>query len=233
MRTLCRSLLAREPVAVEIERQYVDGVRGFHVDERDSTWERDDARYRIYTFEGPSNAVTTFDLEDATIEEALEAADALSAGDEKLWSLALVENDSRGLRGLIWLSGMDYNDPPGSAREWQRRRQMQDRYLMGRARRGDAITLPNGRRLIRVFPEWASGWPLWESFTEQYRLTGPDLGLTPELSKALHDWNEAWLSRGVEDPVPEGWEERGRELLIQLRSELEDIAEVRPEFLNT
>ncbi len=51
-------------------------MRGFSVDERDSTWERDDARYRLYVFEGPGNAVTTFDIVDATVEEALESARA-------------------------------------------------------------------------------------------------------------------------------------------------------------
>lgn len=206
-------------------------MRGFPADERDSTWERDDARYRLYVFEGPDNAVTTIDIVEATIEQALESARALSNGDEHLWSLAMVENDARGMRGLIWLSGMDYNDPPSSAREWQRRRQMQDRYLMAKSRRREPTVLPNGLRLIRVFPEWVSGWPLWENFSEDYRLSGPDLGLTAELSDALLGWNEAWLDRHEDDPLPAGWEDEGRRLLIQLRSELDGIAEVRSEFL--
>jgi hypothetical protein len=165
------------------------------------------------------------------LEQALESALALSNGDEHLWSLPLVENDARGKRGLIWLSGMDYNDPPSTAWEWQRRRQMQDRYLMAKSRRGGPTVLPNGLRLIRVFPEWVSGWPLWENFTEAYRRTGPDLGLTPELSDALFDWNEAWLARHEDDALPTGWEDEGHRLVIQLRSELDGIAEVRPEFL--
>ena len=190
-----------------------------------------DAHYRIYIFEGAGNEVTTFDLEGATVEEALEQASAMSGADERLWSLALVENDARGLRGLIWLSGMDYNDPPGSAREWQRRRQMQDRYLLARSRRGESNVLPNGLRLIRVFPEWVSGWPLWESFSDEYHLTGPDLGLSSDLSTALFAWNDAWQSRDVDAPLPEAWEEHGRVLVARLRSELEGVAEVRPEFL--
>jgi hypothetical protein len=207
-------------------------MRGFYVDERDSTWERDDARYRIYVFKGADNAATTFDILDATIEQALESTSALSNGDEHLWSLALVEDDSRGLRGLIWLSGMDYNDPPSSAREWQRRRQMQDRYLMDKHRRGMPTVLPNGLRVIRLLPEWVSGWPLWESFTDDYRLTGPDLGLTPELSRALYDWNETWLTRHEDDPIPDGWREQGERLFLQLQAELDGAAEVRPEFLS-
>ncbi|MFF2272250.1 hypothetical protein ACFVTX_08240 [Agromyces sp. NPDC058136] len=201
-------------------------------DERDSAWERDDARYRVYVFTGADNAVLTVDLVDATIEEALETGLALSNGDEHLWALALVENDSRGMRGLIWLSGMDYNDPPSSAREWRRRRQMQDRYLRAKSLRGAPTLLPNGLRLIRVFPEWVGGWPLWESYTEDYRLTGPDLGLSAGLSDALFVWNEEWLRRQPDDPLPAGWEDRGIALLARLRDELHGVAEVRPEFLS-
>ena len=186
----------------------------------------------LVRLQGPGNEVTTIDVVEATIEEALESALALSDGDKHLWSLALVENDSRGMRGLIWLSGMDYNDPPITAREWQRRRQMQDRYLMAKSRRGEQPVLPNGLRLIRVFPEWVSGWPLWENFSEDYRRTGPDLGLTSELSDALFDWNEAWLARQENDPLPAGWEDEGNRLVIRLRSELDEVAEVRPEFLS-
>jgi hypothetical protein len=207
-------------------------MRGFPVDERDSTWERDDARYRVYVFKGADSAVTTVDLVDATIEDALKSAFALSSGDEHLWSLALVENDSRGMRGLIWLSGMDYNDPPSSGREWQRRRQMQDRCLRARSQRGEPALLPNGLRLIRVFPEWVSGWPLWENYTEDYRLTGPALGLSHELSEALFEWNEEWLERHEDDPLPVSWKEQGLGLLRQLRGELDGVAEVRPEFLS-
>lgn len=206
-------------------------MRAFPMDERDSTWERDDARYRVYVFEGPGNAVTTVDIVGATIERALETAHALSDGDTHLWSLALVEDDSRGMRGLIWLSGMDYNDSPGSAREWERRRQMQDRYLAARSARSERPVLPDGLRVIRVFPEWVEGWPLWESFTDDYRLTGQSLGLTPDLSRALHDWNETWLARPVDSPVPMGWEEEGQSLVRRLRVELDGVAEVRPEFL--
>lgn len=206
-------------------------MRTFAVDERDSTWERTDARYRVYIFEGPGNAVTVFDIVDATIEEAMAAAAATSNGNTQLWALALVEEDARGLPGLIWLSGMDYNDPPDSPWEWQRRRQMQDRYLAATHRPDAHPTLPNGLRVIRVFPEWVSGWPLWENFTDEYRRTGPELGLSASLSDALYQWNEAWRSRDEDDPVPARWESDGLALVAQLRAELDGIAEVRPEFL--
>jgi hypothetical protein len=217
--------------AAALGATYVEEMRGFAVDHRDSTWERDDARYRLYLFKGADNAVTTIDLVDATVEEALESALALSDGDEHLWSLALVENDSRGMPGLIWLSGMDYNDPPGTAREWQRRRQMQDRYLRAKSRRGEPTLLPNDLRLIRVFPEWVSGWPLWEDYAGNYRLTGPDLGLSRSLSEDLFEWNEVWLRRHEDDPLPAGWADQGLALLLRLRGALDGVAEVRPEFL--
>ncbi len=92
--------------------------------------------------------------------------------------------------------------------------------------------LPNGLRVIRLFPEWVSGWPLWENFTDNYRLSRPDLGLTPELSQALYDWNETWLMRQLDDPVPGGWREQGERLVLQLQAELAGVAEVRPELLS-
>lgn len=202
------------------------------MDERDSTRERDDARYRVYVFKGASNSVTTVDLMDATIEQALETATAASNGDEHLWALALVEDDARGMRGLLWLSGMDYNDRPRTPREWLRRRQMQDRFLSAGRGRGRAAVLPNGLRLIRMFPEWAPGWPLWEDFTERYRLTGLDLRLSAPLSSALYDWNQTWMEHPEDGPLPDGWLEAGRSLHRQLQHELAGVAEVRPEFLN-
>lgn len=174
--------------------------------------------------------MTTVDIVDATIEQALESAVALSHGNAKLWSLALVENDARGLRGLIWLSGMDYNDPPESARDWQRRRLMQDRYLMARRQQNLPVVLPNGLRVIRVSPEWATAWPLWENFTDAYARTGPELGLSAELGAELRAWNAAWSTRDEDDPLPAGWESAGRSLVQRLQAELRDIAEVRPEF---
>ncbi|WP_322411174.1 hypothetical protein [Microbacterium invictum] len=110
---------------------------------------------------------------------------------------------------------------------------MQDRYLMAKSRTGQALLLPNGLRLIRVFPEWVSGWPLWESSTDEYRLDNGSLPITPELGRDLFDWNEEWLDRAEDQPLPnpDGWRARGFKLLQLLQKELEGIAEVRPEFL--
>ena len=207
-------------------------MRAISTDERDSAWERTDARYRVYVFDGPDNAVTTVDLVETTLDEALDAARDLSGRDERLWSLALVETDARGLRGLVWLSGMDYNDPPDSAMERAQRARMQNRYLAERRRRGSALHLPNGRRLIRMFPEWTEGWPLWESFSDHYHLTPADLTLSPALGEELRGWNEVWSARGLDAPVPTGWYDEGIRLLGLLREELDDVAEVRAEFLH-
>lgn len=117
-------------------------MRAEYVDERDATWDRDDPRFRVLVFKGADNAVTAIDLVEATIDDALDSARALSNRDEALWSLALVDDDSRGARGLIWLSGMDYNDTPITARQWRLRRQMQDRYLMAKTRRASHRSSP-------------------------------------------------------------------------------------------
>lgn len=209
----------------------MDAMRGVHVDERDSQWERSDPRFRIFVYEGAGNAVDVVELEGASIEQALDAARSLSHENERLWSLALFERDRDGVPGLIWLSGMDYNDSPANVDQWRRRAVMQDRYLGARVLRGEQPVLPSGLRVIRLFPDWAQGWPLWENFTDRYRLAEDDLGLSAELSRALFDWNEVWLSRSEEDPEPEGWRAAGEELFARLAHELDGVAEVRPDYL--
>ena len=206
-------------------------MRQVPVDERDSSWERDDPRFRVYVFEGAGNAVTTVDLLDGAVEEALESAIALSGGDERLWALALVDDQATGSRGLIWLSGTDYNSTPSTVQQWRQRQEMQNRYLRAKHLRGLAPVLPNGLRAIRMFPEWVSGWPLWENYADAYRLTGTDLGLSGALSDALYAWNEVWLDRQEDEPEPVGWREKRHELFESLSRELHDIAEVRPEYL--
>lgn len=47
-----------------------------------------DPRFRVFVFGVPEVAVT--DILDATVEEALESARALSNGDQALWALANV-----------------------------------------------------------------------------------------------------------------------------------------------
>lgn len=206
-------------------------MRAGEADERDSSWQQHAPRFRAFVYRGADSAVTALDIVDASVEEALRAARDFAGGDAHLWSLALVATDEHGRQGLVWLSGMDYHDTPNSRAEWQRRRHMQVRYLAARAREGSEPVLPNGLRVIRMFPEWVGGWPLWESFTDSYRLTGQDLGLADALSDALLAWNFAWMERQEDEPVPDGWLERGKRLHVELQAQLRGIAEVRPEFL--
>lgn len=216
-------------------------MRMHEVDERNSLWEIDNPRFRIYVFEGAANAVSTFDVVDASIEEALEAARVQSQGDRHVWSLALVNDDGRSGRGLIWLSGNDYNDNPApldDANYWRARGTMQNRYLMARAQAGEPVVLPTGERLIRFFPEFGVDLPLWESFTDHYPVERGALSLLPELEDALKAWNERWQSLASIDGSTaamsgrwSAWKREGVTLLADLRSALAGRAEVRPEFL--
>jgi hypothetical protein len=200
------------------------------VDERDSGWESHEPRFRLYVFDGAGNAVTTWDITEASIAEAQDMARLASEDDARLWSLALV-NDAGERRGLVWISGMDYNDAPATAREWRARAEMQDRYLRARAGRGEPLVLPDGLRVIRLFPEWIDGWPLWESFSDEYNLTAADLGLSAGLSDDLLAWNREWAVHAETDSVPQSWRERGHGLWERLRGELAGVCEVRPVYL--
>lgn len=164
--------------------------------------DRYDAAYRLLVFEGAQATATAFDLVDATLEDALDAAARMSGADERLWSLALVDEDAR---RLTWLSGMDYHERPGTAVEWRRRARMQDRYLSRRSLLGLPLVLPDGLRVIRLFPEWVHGLPLWENFADPYRLGDDDLDLSPVLTAALIAWNDAWSDRSEEEPPPAAW----------------------------
>lgn len=204
-------------------------MQGERVDERDSTWEDDSPRFRLYTFDGPGNSVTTVDLWDCSVEDALEAG-ALADAEGKLWSLALVRGTGPN-RGLVWLSGYDYNDAPDSSPAWRQRRRMQDRYLAARARAGEPAVLPNGLRVIRMFLGRA-GSPLWESFTDNYPADPAALGLSADLVADLAAWNAAWNRHPEDEAMPDeaAFLAAGRALHARVQYELAGIAEVRPEF---
>lgn len=204
-------------------------MRVEQVDERDSTWESSQPRFRLYVFDGPGNAVTTLDLTQCSVEQALEVAGKLDG--EKLWSLAVVTGEGAS-RGLTWISGNDDNAGPSrDADDIRLRGQMHDRYLSARVIRGLAATLPNGLRVIRMFPEWGAG-PLWESFTDNYPAEPEVLGISAPLASDLAAWNDQWQDRAEDEPLPdaEGWRARGWELFERVQDELRGIAEVRPEF---
>lgn len=89
------------------------------VDERDSTWEHQSPRFRVYLQRpaGDVHATQTFDLTGADALQAIDWAQRQAEPTGSLWALALVGTDSRGLRGLTWLVGMDANDPPSDEHE--------------------------------------------------------------------------------------------------------------------
>jgi len=90
------------------------------VDERDSSWEDHDARFRVYFFSGGDEparswAVETYDVGQADVLEVVQWAWD-RAGTERLFAVALVVQSSGGNdpvksgRGLTWLLGRDAND---------------------------------------------------------------------------------------------------------------------------
>ncbi|MFK4804299.1 hypothetical protein ACI3KX_00385 [Microbacterium sp. ZW CA_36] len=206
-------------------------MRGEPVDEADTAWESCDARYRVFVYTGPEAAVKAIDIVDASLHEVMDSTRALADNDRNMWSLALVMDaaEPRG-RGLVWLSGMDYHRAPASAFEWRLRAEMQDRYLSARGRRHEAVMLPNGLRVVRMFPEWGVTWPLWESFTDNYPMDAAALGLSDSLAAELAAWNDRWQDGGLEGPLPVGWHDEGWALYGLLQAELDGIAEVRPDF---
>lgn len=192
-------------------------------------WEDHHARFRLFVFDGPGNAVVALDFVDAQIDEVLEAA--RSAGDhDKLWSIALVVDGPEADRGLIWVSGMDYNDTPTTDAESRSRAKMQDRYLMSKAARGETPLLPDGRRVIRVFPDHGHRWPLFENFTDQYAMTPSDSGLSERLTGGLRKWYDEWERHGIDWAPDEAWLSAGQGLIETMRIEVWGFAEVRPEF---
>ena len=219
-------------------------MRQIEVDERDSSWEIDEARFRVYVFYGASNAVATTDILSATVEEALEAARILAEGDRHLWSLALAHDDDAMGRGLVWLSGNDYNDFPraysDTAAYWRHRGTMQERYLMARAQAGEPVVLPTGERSIRLDPEWGVDLPLWEQFTDHYPVMRGELPLGYSLEDALAAWNRRWQELADPDTGHDSsekdwvtWRNEGAALVADLRQALRGIAEVHPVYLHT
>ncbi|AZS42984.1 hypothetical protein [Microbacterium oleivorans] len=91
--------------------------------------------------------------------------------------------------------------------------------------------LDDGRRLIRVFPEYTTDLPLWENFTDHYLVERGMLPLSSDLDAALAEWNEKWSpTRSSEDPEEQRWLAQGHALVRRLRTELHGIAEIRAEF---
>lgn len=87
-------------------------------DERDSSWEQHQPRFRVHFFAGgdapsASWSTDTYDVTGADVLEVVQWAQD-QAGSERLYAIALVEEDhalpAEQRRGLTWLVGMDAND---------------------------------------------------------------------------------------------------------------------------
>jgi hypothetical protein len=100
------------------------------------------------------------------------------------------------------------------------------------------VTTPE-RRTIRVFPDWASDWPLWENGHPDYNTTPSHYGLSAELSERLRRWADeffASLDITAETPVWRGpktwrtWVDEGRRISEALAGEVASFADVSYDF---
>ncbi|RJQ79966.1 hypothetical protein D5S17_09345 [Pseudonocardiaceae bacterium YIM PH 21723] len=87
------------------------------VDERNSSWEDDTPRFRVYLFQGGDEpghswAASTYDVTGATVLDTIRWAEE-QAGTEQLYAVALVVDLDGGSasrqRGLVWILGVDAN----------------------------------------------------------------------------------------------------------------------------
>ncbi|EON31874.1 hypothetical protein GTC6_15621 [Gordonia terrae C-6] len=192
-----------------------------------------ETRLRIFGFEydGAGYRAEVFDYSGCDVTTVISDADYFFTDRGKLWSLAVVDA-STDCERLMWLSGYDYRRRARTWAEQTRRTEMQLRYLASRAARSRPVVLPDGLRLIRMFPEWGAG-PLWESFTENYPADPARLGLDPELAGALTDWNDVWNARPHDADLDDepGWTATGLALHSRVESALSGVAEVAAQFL--
>ncbi|NYD56255.1 hypothetical protein BKA08_000493 [Nocardioides marinisabuli] len=101
------------------------------VDERDSSWERPGHRYRVYvqdgaragTAETTGGTTATYDVTGADLLQVVDWAQR-QAGASATYAIALVVEDPRDGRGLVWLVGMDGNDWSDEPHEQLVRRRM-------------------------------------------------------------------------------------------------------------
>lgn len=102
---------------------YARNVNVEDVDERDSSWEEYEPRFRVYLFQTVDSKTTvapivwTYDITDADAIEVIDWAQN-QAGRDRLFAVALVSDKGRPpRRGLTWLVGMDANDEPRNETE--------------------------------------------------------------------------------------------------------------------
>jgi hypothetical protein len=128
-------------------------MRLTQVDERDSSWEDDSPRFRVY-LHGSGQASTsswtdTYDITGADVLQVIDWAQR-QAGDRLTYAVALVRDDldqerlnPGHARGLVWLVGRDGNDNTESDPQG---RLVQQRML---ARRQTPVGIPETDRAPR------------------------------------------------------------------------------------
>lgn len=191
-------------------------------------WDGAEARFRLFgfIFEGSEYRLEIADYWDCDVTDVIDDADYYFTDQGALWSLATVDTASAGAT-LTWLHGYDYRIAASSYTQWRARTDMQLRYLAARSQHSQPVVLPDGLRLIRMFPEWVGG-PLWETFTDNYPAEPENLGLEQALADDLRDWNDAWAGESVD---PAHWRVEGIALHQRVQDALNGIAEVAPQFL--
>ncbi len=134
----------------------MDGIQIGAVDERDSSWESDHPRFRVYFQRVQDSYIggwtDTYDVTGADIVQVIDWAQC-RAGRELVYSVALVYDDrgrqeansGRG-RGLVWLVGMDGNRVDLTPAEAE----VQARML---ARLREPLGVPPGDRMPRGIAE--------------------------------------------------------------------------------
>lgn len=107
------------------------------MDERDSSWEADDPRFRVYVFSDEGSATSCYDITGGEVLDAVRWAQERCGEDER-YAVALVHDerqpDGSLARGLVWLLGIDANAGGGDPAAQERLGAMD-------ARRGRKVVL--------------------------------------------------------------------------------------------
>jgi len=137
-------------------------MRVTQVDERDSSWEDPDPRFRVYLHDSRATSTAgwtdTYDITGADVLQVIDWAQR-QAGGQLAYTVALVRDDKERERinpgfgrGLVWLVGMDGNDSTG---EGTAEREVQRRMLL---RRLKPVGIPEADRAPETLPNpYASG----------------------------------------------------------------------------
>lgn len=134
----------------------MDEIQIVQVDERDSNWENNQPRFRVY-LHGSAETTTqgstdTYDITGADVLQVIDWAQR-QAGDTLTYAVALVYDDRAfeqlnpgRARGLVWLVGIDGNTSAIDPKEAQ----AMDRMV---ARRREPVGVPSADRMPPGLPD--------------------------------------------------------------------------------